>query len=231
MYVHVERLLFSNKPRGTNMKHHLSLFFSLCTLLCYGQEQYEPIEIVIDTTIIQEVEAQISPFDFGASSYDPLLLYQNVVRASYYESDSLVFDTRGQEQILPFKTLTFSRGDTVIMSGWYGLFGGFGFSIYWIDDQPYLYHMLSADEFPTYALTPDDPLELRIEVPCHDAKVIFSQKPEWKVGEVIYGMVQFSSGEYYQSEVIVDGEERYERLRIRMNMTIYFKSKYAIVPK
>ncbi|MEL6657868.1 MAG: hypothetical protein AAFP77_20525 [Bacteroidota bacterium] len=208
------------------MKYHLSLLFGIFTLLAYGQEIPEPVDIIIDSSIVKAVEERISPFEPDGMLHDQLQLHENVLLAVYYENDSLLFDTRELNRSMPFKVFYLPKSDTVYLAGFYGFFSGFGFLMKWVDKKPYLYHSAAAD----YAYTPDSPLEYRVDVPCTAAKAVLSKEPEFVVGEVIHGMVQFSSDEYYQVEALADGEEQGGRLRIRMDMTIYFKAKYTFTP-
>ena len=199
-------------------------------MLACGQEMLEPVDIIIDSSIIQAVEERISPFEPDGMLDDRLQLHENVLLATYYENDSLLFDTREMNRSMPFKVLYFPKTDTVYLAGFYGLFGGFGFLIKWVDNKPFLYHSAAAEEWPCFAYTPDGLLEFRVDVPCTAAKAVLSKEPAFVEGEIIHGMVQFSSEEYYQVETVADGEEQGERLRIRMDMTIYFKAKYTTNP-
>ena len=91
--------------------------------------------------------------------------------------------------------------------------------------------MLLGDEFPIYSKTKNGELKFIIEVPCTKTKLILSKQPELKEGEIIYGFVEFESDEYYQSGGSVDGKEIEERKKVRMNMKVYFKSKYIDIEK
>ena len=180
----------------------------------------------IDETIKNKAEEKISESEFGGLFEDLFLVYDNLMMVDYFENDSLVMSTKNEERKGPFKSFFCSQNDTLAISGVYGLFGGFGFLIKVIHNKPIVHHVLLGDEFPIYSKTKNGELKFMIEVPCTKTKVILSKQPELKEGEIIYGFVEFESDEYYQSGGSVDGKEIEERKKIRMNMTVYFKSKY-----
>ena len=140
--------------------------------------------------------------------------------------------TKNREDKMPFRSFFYARDDTISIDGAYGLFGGFGFSIKFIDKKPIIYHLLAGDDFPEYSKTKEGKLEYRIEVPCSNSSLILSRFPELNE-EIIYGFVEFNSEKYYQiMKTYEEGEsETEQRNEIRMNMKIYFKSKYIDLGK
>ena len=112
------------------------------------------------------------------------------------------------------------------IDGAFGLFGGTGFSIKIIKGKATLYHMLASDEFPSYAYSEKDSLIFRLEIPCTDTKIVLSEIPDKTKKQVIYGYVEFKSGDYYASSGSVDGQEILPRKKQRANMRIYFKSAH-----
>lgn len=183
-------------------------------------------KLKLDKNIKEEVESKIMKSEFGNSMGDKLLIYNNILTTDYYENDSLLSTTNSQIQAMPFKSFFYPQNDTTVIDGAYGLFGGFGFSIKLINKEAIIYHMLAGDDFPVYSLTKEGELKYRIEVPTTKAKLTLSKIPILEEEEIVYGIVEFDSNEYYQSGVILDGEEIEERRKIRMNMKIYFKSKF-----
>jgi len=209
----------------------LNLIFALC--VCEQLIGQIKPDFIIDENIKEEVERNISDSLFGEEIATELfLLYENKIIVDYYEKDSLVMTTKNRQDKMPFRSFFYVRGDTISIDGVYGLFGGFGFSIKFIDKKPIIYHLLAGDDFPEYSKTKEGKLEYRIEVPCSNSSLILSRIPELNE-EIIYGLVEFNSEKYYQiMETYEEGEsETDQRNEIRMNMKIYFKSKYIDLGK
>lgn len=206
------------------------ILLSICLVSCGQDAEHSSDKIRIDKGVEKEVESKISESQFGNMSKD-LLIYENTLLADYFENDSLTMSTKGQDKKLVFKSFFYNHNDTLTIDGAYGMFGGFGFSIKIKDGNATIYHMLASDEFPTYSMNKNDSLEFRIEVPCTDTKLTLSKMPELKDGEIIYGMVEFESGNYYQSGPMVNEKEIEPRKKVRMNMKVYFKSMYLDIEK
>ena len=142
----------------------------------------------------------------------------------FYENDSLIGSTQGKPKAILFKSFYLWKGDTLIIDGAIGLFGGGGFSIQVINGKATVYHMLSSDDFPTYAYEEKTEIIFRLDVPCHDVKAIVSEIPLKGTGKVIYGYVEFESEDYYSTQATVEGKETGPKTKSRSNMKMYFKS-------
>ncbi len=204
----------------------LVLILNSCDL--YTQSNSSTFEI--SKTIDGEVKAKISKSEI-ASTNDAFEVYNNVMIADYYENDSLVISRKMKERVLPFKSFYYAQNDTMSIDGAYGMFGGIGFSIKIIKGTPVIYHMAAGDNSPTYCITNDGELKYRIEVPCTKSRLTLSKLPNTNDQETIYGVVEFESTEYYQAGATVQGKEIEDRMKIRMDMKIYFKSNYLDIHK
>ena len=129
-----------------------------------------------------------------------------------------------QEGKAPFKSFYLWKGDTLTIVGVFGLFGGIGFGIDIYKNNATLYHILSSDDFPSYAYKERDSLIYRLEVPCTDTKIVLSEIPDSTKKQVIYGYIEFKSGSYFASSGSADGHEILPRQKLRNNMKLYFKS-------
>lgn len=211
------------------------IFTILCFLIiinsCDNRKQQSTSTFEVSYTINKEVESKISKSDFGNSAKDAFEIYNNTLIADLYENDSLVMSTKMEKKQMPFKSFYYSRNDTLTIDGAYGIFGGFGFSIEIVEGIPIVYHMAAGDNNPIFSMSKDGELEFRIEVPCAETKLTISNISKPKEEKPIYGVVEFKSNEYYQSGPIVQGKEIEDRTKIRMNMTIYFKSNYLDLDK
>jgi hypothetical protein len=146
------------------------------------------------------------------------------VTLEFYENDSLIFSTQDKPKSLMFKSFYIWQGDTLVIDGGIGLFGGGGFSLQIVNGKATVYHMLSSDEFPTYAYGEQTELIDRLEVPCREVKAILSEIPVKGKNTVVYGYVEFKSGNYFTGQGTVDGKEYRPRKKSRSNMKMYFKS-------
>ena len=205
----------------------ISSFISFPDQLLAQSEQ----NFKVDPEIEQLVESKVSDLGYENFGDDIMLFYDTEVITNYYENDSLIVSTQGEKRMMLFRSFYYSIGDTLSIDGLYGMFGGIGFSVKIIDNEAKVFHLLTGDEFPEYSLTEEGELEFRIEVPCTNTNLILSKVPIQKEGEVIYGMVEFSSGEYFHGISQFDGKEVEERKRVRSDMKIYFKSKYIDIER
>lgn len=209
------------------MTKYLIILISFCSTLCScGQSTKDNSTggLTIDPNIKAEVEKNISPSEFGAGQ-DKILIYNNRMLLDFYEDDKLSISLKEQDnKSTVFKSFYYWQGDTLGIDGAFGLFGGTGFSIKIIKGKATLYHMLASDEFPSYAYKEKDSLIFRLEVPCTDTKIVLSEIPDSTKKQVIYGYVEFKSGDYYASSGSADGQEILPRKKQRANMKIYFKS-------
>jgi hypothetical protein len=212
-----------------NKKKELILLLTIHLLLkicSYGQTSMtKAIDgIVINPKVKIEAERNIKDSKEFEKINQGFQIYENVVTMELYENDSLIFSTKDNPKNIIFKSFYFWRGDTLFIDGGIGLFGGGGFSIQIINDKATVYHMLSSDEFPTYAYEEKSKLIDRLEVPCRDLKATLSEVPKQGKNKVIYGYVEFKSDNYFTSQGTVDGKEFRPRKKSRTNMKMYFKS-------
>jgi hypothetical protein len=205
---------------------HLLTIFLLLTICSCGQTSTtKTIDgLVINPKVKIDAERNIKDSKDFEKISQGFQIYENMVTMELYENDSLILSTKDNPKNIVFKSFYFWRGDTLFIDGGIGLFGGGGFSIQIINDKATVYHMLSSDEFPTYAYEEKSKLIDRLEVPCRDRKVILSEVPKQGNNKVIYGYVEFKSDNYFTSQGTVDGKEFRPRKKSRANMKMYFKS-------
>ncbi len=204
---------------------YTTLIFTLLLISCSNEQKRSNIKgLTIDSNIKDEVEKHLADQSKFEQFSDFMQVYSNSLSIENYENDRLVVSSMDFSRKLPFKSFYLWNKDTLGINGAYGLFGGTGFYIEITDNKAELFHMLSADDFPTYAYKEKDSLIMRLEVPCTDTKIILSEIPDSTKNQIIYGFVEFKSNEFYSvSNIYVEGEEP-KRKRTRNNMKIYFKS-------
>lgn len=207
------------------MSNYLILLFAVALSISACRPSTDKAEgIKTDAKIKEEAEKYFSASDFNPSS-NLILVYNNVMMVNYYENDSLKvsFDEDDDKKQV-FKSFYYTRHDTIIIDGAFGLFGGEGFSIHLVNNKATLFLMVASDEFATYAYQEDDPLTDKLEVPCTDTKIILSEIPSMDKNVTIYGYCEFKSNDYYSSRGFADGHEILPRVKQRAEFSIYFKS-------
>jgi len=204
---------------------YLTLILGLILISCSnGQKKNEIDGLKIDPNIKSEVEKYIVDQPEFESFGELMQVYGNSLYVESYENDSLIVSTTDYSKKLPFKSFYLWNKDTLGINGAYGLFGGTGFYIKIVDKKAELFHMLSSDDFPTYAYKENDSLIMRLEVPCSDTKIILSEIPDSTKNQLIYGLVEFKSNNFYSaSGAFREGEEP-KKKKTRNNMKIYFRS-------
>ena len=208
------------------IKITVAFFISLFTLISCDQAKDIEIKkgIIIDPAIKKDVEKNITLSPEFDAAKDMMQIYINTGEIESYENDNLVYKSGFREFKSLFKCFYLWKNDTLLINGAFGLFGGIGFAINIVGDSSKLYHMLSSDDFPTYAYHENDSLIFRLEVPCTDTKIVLSEIPDSTKNTVVYGYVEFKSRDYYSSAGIADGNEILPRKKMRNNMKLYFKS-------
>ncbi len=202
----------------------LSIFWLACPS-CNSTRNSGSIDgLTIDPGIKSEVERHIESSKQFDVFNDKMLVYLNSGFIESYENDSLIFRSTGDSSKVPFKSFYFWKGDTLKIDGAFGLFGGIGFDINIYKNKATLYHMLSSDESPSYSYNANDSLIFRLEVPCTDTKIILSEIPDPTKAQIIYGYIEFKSGNYFASAGSADGQEIMPRQKFKNNMKLYFKS-------
>jgi len=191
-------------------------------LLIFQTSCSEKVDFIIDPNITDEVRENISKSIFGEDgSNNDILIYENNSYVEFVNSDGKTISTFQEPHKMIFKSWYYFEGDTLCIEGSFGLFGGIGFYAKVINNQATAYHMLASDDFPAYSYTEDGPIIDRLEVPCSENQLTLSSIPTSTSKEIIYGVTEFTSKEYYSGVSIANLE--------RSNFTkmkIYFKSGY-----
>lgn len=209
-------------------KQLIIIIFFCSTLYSCGQSTKENLTdgLTIDPNVKTEVEKNISPSEFSAGQ-DKILIYNNRMLIDFYEDGKLNISFKEQDNKSSiFKSFYYWQGDTLGIDGAFGLFGGTGFTVKIIKGKATLYHMLASDDFPSYAHNEKDSLTWRLEIPCTDTKIVLSEIPDSTKKQIVFGYVEFKSGDYYASSGSADGQEILPRKKQRANMRIYFKSAF-----
>ncbi len=204
----------------------IALFLYCLTLTSCGQTKDSSTikGLTIDPSIKKEVEKHIETSKEYEMFGDKMQVYMNSGDIQSYENDSLIFSSKFGETKTPFKSFYLWNNDTLTIDGAFGIWGGIGFGIEIVKKEARLYHMLSSDDSPSYAYQEKDSLIFSIEVPCTNTKIVLSEIPDSTKKQIIYGYIEFKSGDYFASSGSTNGLENLPRQKLRNNMKLYFKS-------
>lgn len=224
-------LIFKESKIALHMKKIFLILFIGVTCWSCNSQKSDLEGVTIDPSIKAEAEKYLVEDSEYAQMGDIMQVYGNSAFLKLYDNDSLVFQNEDPARKLPFKSFYFWDKDTLGINGAYGLFGGTGFYIKIENKKATLYHMLSSDDSPSYAYKEKDDLIMRLEVPSTDTKIVLSELPNQTDKQIIYGYVEFKSGEYFATQGFADGKEILPRKRTRCDMRVYFKSGFLKIPR
>lgn len=135
----------------------------------------------------------------------------------FFENDSLVYDTYSKRKSIDECMIYGSlEGDTINIIGFAGMFAGFGYQIALFKDSCIVRHFAKSDE-EIYKLNKNDSLNFGVSVPCKTYKLTLTEKPTFKKGEVLEGIIELTSEDYY--DVANDKETKN-----KIQLTGYFKT-------
>jgi hypothetical protein len=188
----------------------INFLFLLITLTSCGQTQ-KPIDngsYIVDNSIRQQVDRKVKSYNGVTMSSMDVKLFEN---------DSVTADTYSNGKSID-ECMTFSvlEGDTINITGFAGMFAGFGYQIALFKDTCIIRHYAKSDA-EIYKLHRNDSLEFGVSVPCKTYRLTLSKKPTFKKGEVLEGIIELTSEDYYE---VANGNET----KCKMQLTGYFKT-------
>lgn len=163
----------------------------------------------IDQSIKANVDKKVKSFDGVTMSSMDFKIFQN---------DSVVADTYAKgKSVDECMTMTSLDGDTIYITCFRGMFAGFGYQIALFKDTCIVRHFVKSDA-EIYKLHKNDSLEFGVSVPCKTYKLTLTNKPTFKKGDTVEGIIELMSDEYYE---VANGRER----KYKMQLTGYFKTE------
>lgn len=180
------------------------------------------IDSCIKRTVKKRIGKKIDTWKDGTP------LYSNVIIKKLYENDTLTFSKNEKNNLRNvFNSYYSLKGDTVSISGGFGLPRGEGFWLRIINGKAKLLHTLSSRGIsPDYSNTEKGNAMPRIIVECSESKIILSETPDPKKKGNIFGYVEFKTADYYVCHLSEDGKEILPRTKQRKEMKIYFMSGF-----
>lgn len=195
------------------MTNILTIFIStlfLIALSSCGQtpKGFDNCSYVVDPSIKARVDKKVKSFNgMTMSSMD----------FKMFENDSIIADTYAKgKSIDECMNMTSLDGDTIRIAGFMGMFAGFGYQIALFKDTCIVRHFAKSDA-EIYKLNKTDSVNFGVSVPCKTYKLTLVNKPTFKKGEIVEGVIELMSDEYYE---VANGKER----KYRMQLTGYFKT-------
>lgn len=148
--------------------------------------------------------------------------YNGVTRSSMdfkmFENDSIVVDTYAKgKSVDECMTMTSLDGDTINITGFMGMFAGFGYQIALFKDSCIVRHFIKSDA-EIYKINKTDSLTFGVSVPCKTYKLTLTSEPTFNKGDIVEGIIELMSDEYYE---VANGNER----KYKMQLTGYFKTE------
>jgi len=191
------------------MKYFLFLFLLVCFCSCSHTGTTESNGAYsTNPTVKDDVAKKISSANgiiLGAIDY------------KLYENDSLIIDSHEKGKSAECFTMASLEGDTISITGFMGMFAGFGYTIELYRDTCIIRHFSKSDA-EIYKLNKNDSLEFGVSVPCKTYSLMLAQKPSFKKGEIVEGIIELTSDEYYE---VANGVER----KYKMQLKSWFKTQ------
>jgi hypothetical protein len=194
----------------TNISTHFVSALLLIALSSCGQTPniIDNGAYIVDQSIKAKVDKKVKSFDGVTMSSMDFKMFEN---------DSIVADTYDKgKSVDECMTMTSLDGDTINITGFMGMFAGFGYQIALFKDTCIVRHFMKSD-VEIYKLNKTDSLTFGVSVPCKTYKLTLTNKPSFKKGDIVEGIIELMSNEYYE---VANGNER----RYKMQLTGYFKT-------
>ena len=195
----------------TNISTLFILTLILTALSSCGQtpKGFDNGAYVVDQNIKAKVDKKVKSFYGVTESSMDFKVFQN---------DRIVGNTYDRGKSID-KCMTTSSldGDTLNITGFIGMFGGFGYQIALFKDTCIVRHFMKSD-VKIYKLKKTDSLSFGVSVPCKNYKLTLANKPTFEKGEIVEGIIELMSEEYYE---VANGNER----KYKMQLTGYFKTE------
>ena|SRR5690554_1041917 len=134
-----------------------------------------------------------------------------------YENDSLIVDSDSKGKSIECILNSNLSGDTVSITGFMGMFAGFGYQIKLYKDTCIVSHFATSDA-EIYKLKKTDSLTFGVSVPCKSYSLTLTEKPTIKKGEIISGIVELESEDYFE---VANGVEN----KYRVVLKGYFRTE------
>jgi len=183
----------------------IGLILLMTGQILYGQTTNSTY--IIDNSIKSQVDKKVKSFGkITMSSMDFRI----------YENDSLIINTYSNDKSIENMTMAILESDTINIIGFIGMFAGFGYQITLFKDTCIVRYFAKSD-MEIYKLHKNDSLEFGVSVPCVTYKLALSQKPNFKKGKVLEGIIELTSDDYYE---VSNGEEN----KYKVQLTGYFRS-------
>ncbi len=133
-----------------------------------------------------------------------------------YENDSLIIDTYNERQI-EFFTMSEQIKDTIRITGFAGMFAGFGFYLDLFKDK-YELTCLAKSDVPIYKYKENDTKLIHgLSVYCYETKLELTKNPDYKNLGEISGYLELKSDDFWE-------ESNGKTKKYKMELRAFFKA-------
>ena len=194
----------------------LCLFIASISLSCNGQKENSgPGTYQVDPSITTAALKSIKMEDGMAMGQMDIKMFEN---------DKEIQNTFDSPRKMPFITRADTQTDLISISGFAGMFAGFGFELYIKGDSCQVFFHIATDEPEIYKLNLADTVyKTGLLVPCVSSKLILSKKPTrknmWGSGESLSGYLELESQEFYERSDA--GKDNKFRVIIKTYFTVH----------
>jgi hypothetical protein len=187
----------------------LILSLSIFIFSCIDSQNTSNQEYKIDAGLTGEIKEQASLTN-GVS--------MGKMEVKMFENDSLIVDTYDKEKKIEFITMSNLGNDTIRITGFAGMFAGFGFYLD-ISNGGYDLTCLAKSDVPIYKYNEQDTtLSFGLSVPCYQTSLTLTAKPIFENGETISGYLELKSNDFWEES---NGESK----KYKMELRAYFRTE------
>lgn len=128
--------------------------------------------------------------------------FRGAMDVIFFDDGKEVLNTFEMDKKAPFLAFAEIKDDTLEIIGFAGFMVGFGFKSKITEDSHKSVAYIKADEYPIYKLNKNDStIYLRLDLPYIESKLTLTQIPKFEKGEIIKGVIELTSYDYYSVDV------------------------------
>ena len=181
-----------------------SLLFSI---ISYGQKKFS---CTIDSTISKTVDENIKVPDFPDSLF-------STIKSTVTINDTALPENYGFGNNLPAMIQAYLSHDTILLTGFLmARKATNGYKIILTSDICTIEYFAAADE-DIFKINKTDKPSHFITMICQTSKLTLSEKPQFKVGELIEGTIELTTNDYWSAGKRKD-------TKVKERLTGYFKT-------
>ena len=188
-----------------------NLLFTSCLLISITSSGQKDPPFIVDSTVSTIVDENIKLTDFPASS---------TMKSTMTINDTTFAENYGFGKNLGAVTQASLRHDTIFITSFLmAREATFGYKIILTRDSCTIKYFSLADEDIFKINKADKPSHL-ISFICQTNKLTFSRRPQFKIGELIEGVVELATNDFWSYN-------KGQNTKVKVKLTGYFKTKLS----